>query len=47
VLLPLPPVGSVDGVRVEVAELGRRKSAASEDGHGVHLDGEVVYGYVL
>jgi hypothetical protein len=35
----VPPLGSVNGVGVEVAEGGRRKSAASDDGHGVHLDG--------
>lgn len=42
----VPPLGSVNGVGVEV---GRRKSAASDDGHGVHLDGEeeVVSGYAL
>ena len=44
-----PPLGSVNGVGVEVAEVGRRKSAASDDTHGVHLDGEeeVVSGYAL
>ena len=45
----VPPLGSVNGVGVEVAEVGRRKSAASDDGHRVHLDGEeeVVSGYAL
>jgi hypothetical protein len=44
----VPPLGSVNGVGVEVAEAGRRKSAASDDGYGAHLDGEeVVSGYAL
>lgn len=40
----VPPLGSVNGVGVEVAEVGRRKGAASDDGHG---EEEVVAGYAL